>query len=362
MNRPIQVKPADSEGRGGCAFVKFSSHAEAQAAINSLHGGQTMPCAYPQGASSSLVVKFADTDKERTLRRMHQMAGQLGIFSPMTIQFGAYGAYSHAVSLGSTGEETQMMQQQAALMAATQNSYLNPMAAIAAAQMQQMAAFNVNGLVAAPMTPSSGTSTPPGINATAVPSLATPMGVNGFASLPPQTNGQPTNEPIYTNGIHPYPGETANGIHLYSAQSPTVTDPLQQAYAGVQHYAAAYPAAYAPISQAFPQQPTIIPQQQREVCCCYFPPGPEGCNLFIYHLPQEFGDAELMQMFLPFGNVISAKVFVDRATNQSKCFGFVSFDNPSSAQAAIQAMNGFQIGMKRLKVQLKRPKDANRPY
>ncbi|XP_058607983.1 CUGBP Elav-like family member 4 isoform X3 [Onychostoma macrolepis] len=333
MNRPIQVKPADSEGRGGCAFVKFSSHAEAQAAINSLHGGQTMP-----GASSSLVVKFADTDKERTLRRMHQMAGQLGIFSPMTIQFGAYGAYTHAQIL-----QQQQQQQQAALMAATQGSYLNPMAAIAAAQMQQIAAFNVNGLVAAPMTPSSGASTPPGISASAVPSIAAQIGVNGFSALPPQTNGQPSSEPIYTNGIHPYP-----------AQSPTVADPLQQAYAGVQHYAAAYPAAYAPISQAFPQQPAIIPQQQRE--------GPEGCNLFIYHLPQEFGDVELMQMFLPFGNVISAKVFVDRATNQSKCFGFVSFDNPSSAQAAIQSMNGFQIGMKRLKVQLKRPKDANRPY
>ncbi|KAM7151344.1 CUGBP Elav-like family member 6 isoform 3-T3 [Macrochelys suwanniensis] len=368
MNRPIQVKPADSEGRGdrklfvgmlgkqqseddvrrlfepfgqieectilrgpdgaskGCAFVKYGSHGEAQAAINSLHGSQTMP-----GASSSLVVKFADTDKERTLRRMHQMAGQLGIFNPMTIQFGAYGAY------------TQAMQQQAALMAAAQGTCLNPMAAIAAAQMQQMAAFNVSGLVAAPMTPSSGTSTPPGISTAPVPSIATPIGVNGFSPLPPQTNGQPASETIYTNGIHPYP-----------AQSPTVADPLQQAYAGMQHYAAAYPAAYAPISQAFPQQAPIIPQQQRE--------GPEGCNLFIYHLPQEFGDAELMQMFLPFGNVISAKVFVDRATNQSKCFGFVSFDNPTSAQAAIQAMNGFQIGMKRLKVQLKRPKDANRPY
>ncbi|XP_061025059.1 CUGBP Elav-like family member 4 isoform X49 [Eubalaena glacialis] len=333
MNRPIQVKPADSESRGedrklfvgmlnkqqseddvrrlfeafgnieectilrgpdgnskGCAFVKYSSHAEAQAAINALHGSQTMP-----GASSSLVVKFADTDKERTMRRMQQMAGQMGMFNPMAIPFGAYGAYAQA-----------LMQQQAALMASVaQGGYLNPMAAFAAAQMQQMAALNMNGLAAAPMTPT-------------------------------------------------------------SAQSPTAADPLQQAYAGVQQYAAAYPAAYGQISQAFPQPPPMIPQQQRE--------GeqgeqqeqrngwPEGCNLFIYHLPQEFGDAELMQMFLPFGNVISSKVFVDRATNQSKCFGFVSFDNPASAQTAIQAMNGFQIGMKRLKVQLKRPKDANRPY
>uniref|UniRef100_A0A673GGC5 Si:dkey-205h23.2 n=1 Tax=Sinocyclocheilus rhinocerous TaxID=307959 RepID=A0A673GGC5_9TELE len=279
------------------------------------------------GASSSLVVKFADTDKERTLRRMHQMAGQLGIFSPIHIQFGSYGAYTHA------------QQQQAALMAATQGSYLNPMTAITAAQMQQIAAFNLSGLMAAPMTPSSGTSTPPGISATAVPSIAAQIGVNGFSALHPQTNGQPSSEPIYTNGIHPYPGNTTYSTLLSWKQL---------------HTGSAYPAAYAPISQAFPQQPAIIPQQQRE--------GPEGCNLFIYHLPQEFGDAELMQMFLPFGNVVSAKVFVDRATNQSKCFGFVSFDNPSSAQAAIQAMNGFQIGMKRLKVQLKRPKDANRPY
>ncbi|XP_043540966.1 CUGBP Elav-like family member 4 isoform X1 [Chiloscyllium plagiosum] len=372
MNRPIQVKPADSESRGedrklfvgmlnkqqseedvrrlfeafgnieectilrgpdgnskGCAFVKFSAHAEAQAAINALHGSQTMP-----GASSSLVVKFADTDKERTMRRMQQMAGQMGMFNPMAIQFGAYGAYAQA-----------LMQQQATIMASVaQGGYLNPMAAFAAAQMQQMAALNMNGLAATPMTPTSGGSTPPGITAPAVPSIPSPIGVNGFTGLPPQANGQPTAEAVFANGIHPYP-----------AQSPTAADPLQQAYAGVQQYAGpAYPAAYGQISQAFPQPPPMIPQQQRE--------GPEGCNLFIYHLPQEFGDAELMQMFLPFGNVISSKVFVDRATNQSKCFGFVSFDNPASAQAAIQAMNGFQIGMKRLKVQLKRPKDANRPY
>ncbi|NXJ15544.1 CELF3 protein, partial [Odontophorus gujanensis] len=369
MNRPIQVKPADSEGRGedrklfvgmlgkqqseddvrrlfepfgqieectilrgpdgaskGCAFVKYSSHAEAQAAISSLHGSQTMP-----GASSSLVVKFADTDKERTLRRMHQMAGQLGIFNPMTIQFGAYGAYTQAI-----------MQQQAALMAAAQGTCLNPMAAIAAAQMQQMAAFNVSGLVAAPLTPSSGTSTPPGISTAPVPSIATPIGVNGFSPLPPQTNGQPASETIYTNGIHPYP-----------AQSPTVADPLQQAYAGMQHYAAAYPTAYAPISQAFPQQAPIIPQQQREG---------KGGHPALRALPV----APAWQ--LTCGSVLCQLGVALTVTNcppVSPCPsppGFVSFDNPTSAQAAIQAMNGFQIGMKRLKVQLKRPKDANRPY
>lgn len=90
--------------------------------------------------------------------------------------------------------------------------------------------------------------------------------------------------------------------------------------------------------------------------------GPEGCNLFIYHLPQEFTDTDLASTFMPFGHVVSAKVFIDKQTNLSKCFGFVSFDNPASAHAAIQAMHGFQIGTKRLKVQLKRSKDASKPY
>ncbi|XP_062453825.1 CUGBP Elav-like family member 3 isoform X1 [Rhea pennata] len=374
MNRPIQVKPADSESRGedrklfvgmlskqqadedvrkmfepfgtidectvlrgpdgtskGCAFVKFQSHTEAQAAIAALHRSRTLP-----GASSSLVVKFADTEKERGLRRMQQVASQLGMFSPIALQFGAYSAYTQA-----------LMQQQAALVAA-HSAYLSPMATMAI-QMQHMGTVNPNGLIATPLPPSSGTSTPPAIAATPVPAIPAPLGVNGYSPVPAQPPGPPASDAIYANGVHPYP-----------AQSPAApVDPLQQAYTGMQHYTAAYPAAYGLVSPAFAQPPPLLAQpppqqQQRE--------GPEGCNIFIYHLPQEFADTEILQMFLPFGNVISAKVFVDRATNQSKCFGFVSFDNPASAQAAIQAMNGFQIGMKRLKVQLKRPKDANRPY
>ncbi|XP_073917686.1 CUGBP Elav-like family member 6 isoform X5 [Castor canadensis] len=396
MSRPIQVKPAASEGRGedrklfvgmlgkqqgeedvrrlfqpfghieectvlrspdgtskGCAFVKFGSQGEAQAAIQGLHGSRTMA-----GASSSLVVKVADTDRERALRRMQQMAGQLGAFHPAPLPLGACGAYTTAI-----------LQHQAALLAAAQGPGLGPVAAVAA-QMQHVAAFS---LVAAPLLPATaGSSSPGGSGPGALPGLPTPLGVNGFGSLNPQTNGQQGSDTLYNNGLSPYPAQSPGGV----------ADPLQQAFAAMHHYAA-YPSAYAPVSTAFPQQPSALPQQQREGeglgagdqglagfhlgvpplnQPATVPAGPEGCNLFIYHLPQEFGDTELIQTFLPFGAVVSAKVFVDRATNQSKCFGFVSFDNPTSAQTAIQAMNGFQIGMKRLKVQLKRPKDANRPY
>ncbi|XP_058435207.1 CUGBP Elav-like family member 5 isoform X2 [Marmota monax] len=343
MARPIQVKPADSESRGGrdrklfvgmlnkqqseedvlrlfqpfgvidectvlrgpdgsskgCAFVKFSSHTEAQAAIHALHGSQTMP-----GASSSLVVKFADTDKERTLRRMQQMVGQLGILTPsLTLPFSPYSAYAQA-----------LMQQQTTVLS-TSGSYLSPGVAFSPCHIQQIGAVSLNGLPATPIAPASGLHSPPLLGTAAVPGLVAPI-TNGFAGVVPFPGGHPALETVYANGLVPYP-----------AQSPTVAEALHPAFSGVQQYT-----------------------------------GPEGCNLFIYHLPQEFGDTELTQMFLPFGNIISSKVFMDRATNQSKCFGFVSFDNPASAQTAIQAMNGFQIGTKRLKVQLKRPKDPGHPY
>lgn len=89
--------------------------------------------------------------------------------------------------------------------------------------------------------------------------------------------------------------------------------------------------------------------------------GPPGANLFIYHLPHDLTDADLATAFAPFGHVVSAKVYVDRITGESKGFGFVSYDCQESAELAIDQMNGFQIGSKRLKVQHKRVHGGRNP-
>lgn len=48
------------------------------------------------------MVKFADTEKERGIRRMQQVASQLGVISPMSLHLGAYNAYTQAVSNNAT--------------------------------------------------------------------------------------------------------------------------------------------------------------------------------------------------------------------------------------------------------------------
>ncbi|XP_066561173.1 CUGBP Elav-like family member 2 isoform X21 [Amia ocellicauda] len=291
----------------GCAFVTFSTRVMAQNAIKAMHQSQTM-----EGCSSPIVVKFADTQKDKEQRRLQQqLAQQMQQLNTAT--------WGNLTGLGGLTPQYLALLQQA-----TSSSNLGAFSGI---QQMAVAGTTANSNAGAAMNSLTSLGTLQGL-AGATVGLNNINALAGMAAL---------------NG-----GLGATGLTNGTAGT---MDALSQAYSGIQQYAAAaLPTLY---SQSLLQQQSAAGSQKE---------GPEGANLFIYHLPQEFGDQDILQMFMPFGNVVSAKVFIDKQTNLSKCFGFVSYDNPVSAQAAIQAMNGFQIGMKRLKVQLKRSKNDSKPY
>ncbi len=76
--------------------------------------------------------------------------------------------------------------------------------------------------------------------------------------------------------------------------------------------------------------------------------------MFIFHLPNEWREEDLARTFGAFGLIVSARIMTDRDTGRSRGFGFVSYDNPQSAQTALRSMNGFSVLGKRLKVQFKK--------
>lgn len=63
-------------------------------------------------------------------------------------------------------------------------------------------------------------------------------------------------------------------------------------------------------------------------------------NIYVSNLGFNVQDAELKQLFNAYGEVSSAKVIMDKFTNQSRGFGFVEMPDDAAAQKAITELNG----------------------
>jgi len=80
-------------------------------------------------------------------------------------------------------------------------------------------------------------------------------------------------------------------------------------------------------------------------------------NLYIGNLSWGTSEADLQQLFEAYGEVSSCKIVTDKMTNRSKGFGFVEMPNNDEANAAINALNGKDVGGRNISVNEARPRE-----
>ncbi|OIW01421.1 hypothetical protein TanjilG_25717 [Lupinus angustifolius] len=66
---------------------------------------------------------------------------------------------------------------------------------------------------------------------------------------------------------------------------------------------------------------------------------PKFTNVYVKNLSEAYTDEDLKQLFGPYGTITSAVVMKD-TNEKSRCFGFVNFQSPDSAAAAVERLNG----------------------
>ncbi|KMZ74340.1 putative RNA binding protein [Zostera marina] len=307
--KDLQILRGSQQTSKGCAFLKYETKEQAHAALEALNGKHKM-----EGSTVPLVVKWADTEKERQARRAQKTQSQISSISDTTAhQPSIFGALPMGFVPSYNGF-----------------SYQTPGYGLMQYPLQNQQFQNISPQLNQP-------NPFRGINPTISPSVA----ARTFAAL---------QSAAYVASSYP----SMQGLQYPVTYSANVLNQRSLSSTVLSHGSSGQPPMF--INKS-PTPVNIGPTSaggQIE--------GPPGANLFIYHIPQEYGDQDLSNAFQPFGRVLSTKVYVDRATGISKCFGFVSYESPESAIAAISMMNGYQLGGKKLKVQLKRDNKQNKSY
>ncbi|MBI5699030.1 RNA-binding protein [Candidatus Saganbacteria bacterium] len=82
-------------------------------------------------------------------------------------------------------------------------------------------------------------------------------------------------------------------------------------------------------------------------------------SIFVGNLPWSATDEELKSKFSEFGNVISARIMMDKMTNKSRGFGFVDMED-GDMEKAIAGMSGQKWGDRELTVNEAKPRTDSR--
>ena len=80
-------------------------------------------------------------------------------------------------------------------------------------------------------------------------------------------------------------------------------------------------------------------------------------RIYVGGLPYSATEEDLENLFSSQGAVKDVSIITDRYTGQAKGFGFVEMENDSDADAAINALNGTQMGGRTLTVNEAKPKE-----
>lgn len=79
-------------------------------------------------------------------------------------------------------------------------------------------------------------------------------------------------------------------------------------------------------------------------------------NIFVGNLSFQTSQDDLHAAFANYGAVERVSIVTDKFSGQSRGFGFVEMTNASEAEAAIAAMNGYEMNGRALNVNEARPR------
>jgi cold-inducible RNA-binding protein len=80
-------------------------------------------------------------------------------------------------------------------------------------------------------------------------------------------------------------------------------------------------------------------------------------RLFVGNLSFDTTENDLQDAFAAFGTVTEANLMLDRTTNRSRGFAFVTMGTPEEAQKAIDGLNGRDLGGRAVNVNIAKPRE-----